>query len=166
MTIRIDTTQVLLGYDGDAIVVQKEIAPGVLAEDIDADGNPKHFTFRNAVFQVLNNALPGEDQAAMSPETKANLFRVTCLVATEDKCELSPADEKLIRERAGAIANVLVYGRICEILDTAEKVQANREARALTAQAKDERPPADAVMAAPRSFRTRVAERPRRSGRR
>lgn len=81
-------------------------------EILDSEGKP--LSIRNAVIIALNSYLSGEVPTA---EQKNKAFHISMKLYASEEVDLTLDDRAFIKERAGIILGVIVYGRVCEILE-------------------------------------------------
>lgn len=73
------------------------------------------FTFKQAILQIVNLIDPNKPITA---EKKNQLFQLGVKVTmAKDEIDLTVEQAALVKEQSGEFHSVIVYGRICEILD-------------------------------------------------
>ena len=105
--MKIRVTEPLLDYENKPI--KKE------------DG--KDLTVREAIAIALNNYLSTETPTA---EQKAKSFQISLKLYIDKDVDLTLDDRMFIKERAGVILGVVPLGRLSEILEGAEKPDAQK----------------------------------------
>jgi len=100
--MKIVTDDILKGYDGKDI--------------LNVDKKP--LTVRDAIAIAINNYNQGEVPTA---EQKNKAFQISIKLFANKEVDLTLDDRTFIKERAGVISGVIVYGRLCELLEGEDK---------------------------------------------
>lgn len=104
--MKIDVTQVLIDYEG------KELK-----------SKDKPYTLRDALAIALNSNLPNELQTA---EDKNKSYQLSRKIYDNKEVDLTLDDRSFLKEKAGKYLNILVQGRVWDILeDKPEPKKAN-----------------------------------------
>jgi hypothetical protein len=115
----VQTTKLITDYENNPIPQYDTGPTGMPMPAYEADGRPKHLTFRDAVSNALNNVPTGETQ---TPERKVDVFRITNVLYSDATADLSIKDAAFIQERCGEMLSALIYGRICEQMESASSL--------------------------------------------
>jgi hypothetical protein len=131
VTIKVDVTQPVLDWDGTTVLNHQKVGDrGEIIDIRDNDGQPKPFTIRNAISRALTGLLPSEQERGdHTADIKDDIFRVMCLVASQDHPELDDTDRAFITSRSLEINNALLHGRVTEAIEAGEKVEPSRNGK-------------------------------------
>ena len=99
--MKVKVTDLLLGYAGTPLKMQ--------------DGDKVvDTTVRLALITALNTGVEGEK---LSGEDKVQLYKLSIGITDADEVELDAKQRTLILDRAEKIFNVIVYGRLRDLLN-------------------------------------------------
>ena len=112
MDMTLDVTQVLIGYDGEALMDTKPIYDDNGVQHVDAKGELQVEKVPITLRPICTNALMlvMETDRGMSGEDKVKLWSLAGRIQKEDKPYLLAADLVLLEKRIGAAYGPAIVG--------------------------------------------------------
>lgn len=94
----IDVTKVIKDFEDNAII-----------------DSGKELTLRTVFYMALNSFRSDENPSA---DTKAKCFGIMTKIFAGDEANITNEEAVLLKERVGVIFTPLIYGMVCEVLDS------------------------------------------------